>query len=406
MVPPVGYLFERFPRFTQTFCAREVAELYRQAMPVQVFSLYHPKEAIPEVDGLDRVRIRYLPSTKNPVLIARAHLFSPDLKKIWATGGDRRDKRRFREAVHLGPILQKAGITHLHAHFASIAAHTAWWLKQMFGITYSFTGHANDIFCPKPEHRVSLDDLMRDASFIVTETNYAANRLLQEFPYAVDKIFRVYNGLDPSVFKAADPGANPLRIISVGRLIEKKGWKYLVEACALVRDSGLSFDCRIIGDGPDEEALQHLIRELCLDERVHLVGPRSQREIIDLLAESSVFVLPAIRDRKGDSDNLPTVLIEALASSLPVVTTKVAGIPEIVEEGINGFLVREKDSKQLAFAIERFCRDPSRLRAFGRESRRIAEQTFALETTVAQLRALLEGVTDSYRDGKREIPPR
>ena len=75
MVPPFGYLFERFPRFTQTFCAREVAELYRQAMPVQVFSLYHPKEAIPEVDGLDRVRIRYLPSTKNPVLIARAHLF-------------------------------------------------------------------------------------------------------------------------------------------------------------------------------------------------------------------------------------------------------------------------------------------------------------------------------------------
>jgi colanic acid/amylovoran biosynthesis glycosyltransferase len=103
---------------------------------------------------------------------------------------------------------------------------------------------------------------------------------------------------------------------------------------------------------------------------------------------------------------LPTVLIEALASSLPVVTTKVAGIPEIVVEGINGFLVREKDSKQLAFAIERFCRDPSRLRAFGRESRRMAEQTFALETTVAQLRALLESATDSYRDDKREIPPR
>jgi glycosyltransferase involved in cell wall biosynthesis len=89
---------------------------------------------------------------------------------------------------------------------------------------------------------------------------------------------------------------------------------------------------------------------------------------------------------------LPTVLIEALASSLPVVTTKVAGIPEIVEEGINGFLVGEKDSKQLAFAIERFSRDPSLLRVFGWESRRIAEQTFALEITVAQLKRHLEGV--------------
>ena len=392
MIQSVGYLFERFPRFTQTFCAREVAELYRQAMPVQVFSLYRPKEAIPEIDGLDRVRVHYLPSTKNPVVIAKAHLFSPRLEKIWSADGDRRDKRRFREAVHLGPILQNGGITHLHVHFASIAAHTAWWLKRLFGITYSFTGHANDIFCPKTEHRISLDDLVREASFVVVETNYAANRLKQEFPYALDKIVRVYNGLDPSIFKAAVSEAKPLRIVSVGRLIEKKGWRYLIEACALLRDNGLRFDCRIVGDGPDEEALQHLIQQLHLNERVHLIGPRSQLEIIDILAESSLFVLPAIRDRKGDSDNLPTVLIEALASSLPVVATEVAGIPEIVEEGRNGVLVREKDSKQLAFAIEQLCRDVSRLRAFGIESRRIAEKTFALKITVAQLKMLLEGV--------------
>jgi len=393
MVQSVGYLFERFPRFTQTFCAREVSELYRQAMPVQVFSLYRPKEAIPEVNGLDRVRVHYMPSTKNPVVIAKAHLFSPRLKKIWATGGDRRDKRRFREAVYLGPILQNGGITHLHVHFASIAAHTAWWLKRLFGITYSFTGHANDIFCPKPEHRISLDDLVREASFVVTETNYSANRLKQEFPYALDKIVRVYNGLDLSIFKAAVSEANPVRIISVGRLIEKKGWRYLIEACALLRDKGLSFDCRIAGDGPDEEALQHLIQQLRLNEQVHLIGPRSQSEIIGMFAESSLFVLPAIRDRHGDSDNLPTVLIEALASSLPIVATKVAGIPEIVEEGTNGLLVPEKDSKQLAFAIERLCHDASRLRTFGMESRRIAEQKFALEITVAQLKKmLLEGV--------------
>ena len=384
----VGYLFERFPRFTQTFCAREVAELYRQGMSVPIFSLYRPKEAIPEVDGLDRVRVHYVPSTKNPIMIAKAHLFSPHLEKIWAADGDRRDKRRFREAVHLGPILQKSGVTHLHAHFASIAAHTAWWLKRLFGIPYSFTGHANDIFCPKPEHRVSLGDLVQEASFIVTETNYSANRLKQQFPAAQDKIVRVYNGLDPAKYKTAVPGTEPLRIVSVGRLIEKKGWRYLIEACATLRENGLPFDCRIIGDGPDEEPLQHLIQQLRLNGRVQLIGPRSQSEIIDILAESSLFVFPAIHDRKGDSDNLPTVLIEALASSLPVVATKIAGIPEIIEEDANGFLVPEKDARQLAFAIERLGRDTSQLRAFGVESRRIAEQTFALEVTVAQLKGL------------------
>jgi colanic acid/amylovoran biosynthesis glycosyltransferase len=392
MANSIGYLFERFPRFTQTFCAREVAELYRQAMPVPVFSIYHPKEAIPEVTGLEQVRINYLPSTKNPIVIARAHLFSPDLQKIWAADGDRRDKRRFREAVHLGPTLRNRAITHLHVHFASIAAHTAWWLKRLFGITYSFTGHANDIFCPKPGHRISLDDLVRDATFVVGETNYSSNRLKQEFPYARDKIFRVYNGLDPSIFKTAVPETEPLRIVSVGRLIEKKGWKYLIEACALLRDCGLHFDCRIVGDGPDEELLRQLIEQLSLAERVHLTGPRSQTEIIDILAESSLFVFPAIRDQQGDSDNLPTVLIEALASSLPIVATTIAGIPEIVEEGSNGLLVPEKDPKQLALAIERLCRDPSERRVFGIQSRRIAEETFTLRGTVAQLKMLLEGV--------------
>jgi colanic acid/amylovoran biosynthesis glycosyltransferase len=392
MANSVGYLFERFPRFTQTFCAREVAELYRQAMPVPVFSIYHPKEVIPEVTGLDQVRIHYLPSTKNPIVIARAHLFSPHLQKIWAADGDRRDKRRFREAVHLGPILQNRAITHLHVHFASIAAHTAWWLKRLFGITYSFTGHANDIFCPKPGHRISLDDLVRGASFVVGETNYSSNRMKQEFSYARDKIFRVYNGLDPSIFKTAVPESELLRIVSVGRLIEKKGWRYLIEACAMLRDRGLLFDCRIVGDGPDEEPLQQLIQQLSLTELVHLIGPRSQTEIIDILAESSLFVFPAIRDQKGDSDNLPTVLIEALASSLPIVATTVAGIPEIVKEESNGLLVPEKDSKQLALAIERLCRHPSQRRAFGIESRRIAEETFTLQGTVAQLKMLLEGV--------------
>jgi colanic acid/amylovoran biosynthesis glycosyltransferase len=387
----LGYLFERFPRFTQTFCAREVVQLYRQDLRVPVFSIYRPNEPIPQIAGMDEVDVRYLPSTKNPVLIAQAHLFSPRLQKIWVAGGDRRDKRRYREAIYLGPKLRSAGITHLHVHFASIAAHTAWWLKRLFGITYSFTGHANDIFCPRPEHRISLSEVVKEASFIVAVTDYSANRLKKEFPEAAAKIFRVYNGLDISLFRTANPEIQPLRIISVGRLIEKKGWPYLIETCALLRDKKIQFDCRIIGEGPDASDLQQLIRSRQLEEKILLTGPKTQSEIIDLLEKSSLFVLPAIRDRSGDSDNLPTVLVEALASGLPVVSTDIAGIPEIVEQGRNGLLVPEKDPIALAMAIQSLSSDQRKLQQFGIASRQIAEQTFAQEITVRQLKDLFGG---------------
>jgi colanic acid/amylovoran biosynthesis glycosyltransferase len=388
MSESIGYLFERFPRFTQTFCAREVAELYRQGFRAPVYSLYRPKEAMPDIPGLEEIPVHYLPSTKNPLVIARAHVFSPEKQKVWSAGGDRRDKRRFREAVYLGPRLKRSGITHLHVHFASIAAHTAWWLKKLYGITYSFTGHAQDIFCPRPEHRVSLEELVRSAEFVVTVTDYSANRLKTAFPDASAKIFRVYNGLDLSAFRLANPGLDPLRIVGVGRLIEKKGWSFLVKACALLRAQGKHIECRIVGDGPDEEALRRLIRDRGLEDQVCLTGPLAQKEIAELLRQSSLFVLPAVRDRQGDSDNQPTVLVEALASGLPVVATNIAGIPEIVEQGKSGLLVPEKDASALASAIAQFASDSKSLNAFGKRARQIAKEKFQLETTVKQLRDL------------------
>jgi colanic acid/amylovoran biosynthesis glycosyltransferase len=388
MSKSVGYLLERFPRFTQTFCAREIVELYRQGFTPPVYSLYRPKEPAPEIPGLSDIRVHYLPSTKNPLVIAQAHLFSREQAKTWSAGGDRRDKRRFREAIYLAPRLRKTGITHLHVHFASIAAHTAWWLKRLYGITYSFTGHARDIFCPRPEHRVSLGELIRSAEFVATVTEYSANRLKKAFPEASEKIVRIYNGLDLSGFRLADPGREPLSLIGVGRLIEKKGWSYLVAACALLRNQGKRFECRIVGDGPDEEPLRQLIREHGLSDQVFLTGRRTQREIAELLQQSSLFILPAVHDREGDSDNQPTVLIEALASGLPIVATNIAGIPEIVQHEKNGLLVPEKDARGLASAVAALSADGGALRGLGERSRQIAEETFRLETTVNQLRAL------------------
>src|ERR1700730_1700780 len=384
----LGYLFERLPAFTQTFCARGIAELYRQGVTPPFFSIRHPKDDRPLAIPLENIPISYLPDTNSLEFKVKTKLISPRLTQAWSGSGDLRDKGRFREAVYLGPKLRRAGVSHLHVHFAGLASRTAWWIKRLFGVTYSFTGHANDIFCPKPDQRTTLDDLVDAASFVVTVSDYSAKQLRRDFPDAT--VFRIYNGLDLSIFKQANPSTDPLKLVSVGRLIEKKGFPFLIEACALLRAREIRFSCEIVGEGPDREELEQLIQSRNLGAQVHLLGPRAQPEIIDLLARSSLFVFPAIHDRSGDTDNLPTVLIEAMASGLPIVATDVAGIPEIVRHEKNGLLVKEKQADQLAAAIQKLQANPSLLRMYGKVSRSLAEESFSLSNTVDQLKRVFE----------------
>jgi colanic acid/amylovoran biosynthesis glycosyltransferase len=384
----LGYLFERFPAFTQTFCARELSELYRQGTTPPVFSIRRPAEDRPSNIALENILVYYLPDTNSLEFKIRTKLVSPRLRGLWSGSGDIRDKGRFREAVYLGSKLRNARVSHLHVHFAGLASRTAWWIKRLFGITYSFTGHANDIFCPKPDQRVTLSDLVSEASFIVTVSDFSANWLRRDFPQAADKVYRVYNGLDLSTFKPAAPGAKPVRFLSVGRLIEKKGFAFLVEACRLLHSSGLDFVCEIVGEGPERGRLEELIQAHQLSDQVRLTGSMPQTGIVDLLERSSIFVFPAIHDSSGDSDNLPTVLIEAMASNLPIIATAIAGIPEIVQHNENGILVQEKDAAQLANAMRILACNQGLLEQYGSMSRRIAAKKFALSNTVGELKSL------------------
>jgi colanic acid/amylovoran biosynthesis glycosyltransferase len=384
----LGYLFERFPAFTQTFCARELAELYRQGATPPVFSIRRPAEAKPVNIPLENIPVYYLPDTNGLEFKIRTKLVSSRLKELWSGSGDLRDKGRFREAVYLGRRLQDAKVSHIHVHFAGLASRTAWWIKRLFGITYSFTGHANDIFCPKPDQRVGLGDLLGEASFLVAVSDFGVNWLRQGFPESAPKVHRIYNGLDLSLFQPAISGGSPVRLLSIGRLIEKKGFKFLIDACRLLRSSGLSFVCQIVGEGPEHDRLQGLIQEYQLSKVVQLTGPLSQIEVVKILAQSSIFVFPAIHDSSGDTDNLPTVLIEAMASSLPGVATNIAGIPEIVLDNETGFLVPEKDPVQLANAILRMAADEALMERFGKTARRVAEEKFAISNTVGLLRRL------------------
>jgi colanic acid/amylovoran biosynthesis glycosyltransferase len=362
-----------------------VAELYRQGFRPPVFSIRHPTEQPPMNVPLDGVATHYLPETNSLKFKLKTKFVAPQITRLWSGSGDLRDKGRFREAVYLAPLLRQAGVSHLHVHFAGLASRCAWWLKRLFGFTYSFTGHANDIFCPKPDQRTDLADLLREASFVVVVSDYSARRLIQSYPETADKIHRIYNGVDLSIFKPAKAGAGRIKLLSIGRLIEKKGFIYLIEAAKLLRDRRFDFECKMVGDGPERGPLLNAIQTYQLEPFVSLTGPLSQPEIVDLLALTSIFVFPAIYDRSGDSDNLPTVLIEAMASRLPLLATDVAGIPEIVQHRGNGLILPEKDPVQLADAIEFLGSKPDLLDQYGQTSQQIAKQKFSLQTTTAAL---------------------
>ncbi len=388
----VAYIFERFPSFTQTFCYREVKEVYRLGLSPAIFSIRPPESGPAGIwDAQILEQVHYLPE-EQPLIreieraIRRREIPSSAVEAIekW---GRQTDFLRLYQAAYIGKRLPED--VRLHAHFAGMAARTAYWIGQFFGVPFSFTAHANDIFVPR-DFAIGLDRLVDAASFVVTESDHAAKFLQERFPESAPKIHRIYNGLDLSNFARADFASPVPVIISVGRLIEKKGFTDLIEACRLLAEGGHQFLCQIIGSGPLEESLRAQIIRSNLTGRVTLAGAQSQEEIKRRLAAANVFVLACSTEADGGSDNLPTVIMEAMASGLPVVSTALAGIPEMVEPDLTGTLVLPNEPEKLADAIAYIIGDPARAREFGAQGLELARRKFSVETSVKDLLRLLD----------------
>ena len=388
-----AYLFERFPSFGQTFCYREAAELARQGVAPPIFSIRNPKDESPQDWDVRIVqRVHYLPVEEQ--LLREIHRASKTGKltteiigalDAW---GRRTDFLRLYQAVYVGLRLQEMGIRHVHAHFAGMAARTAFWIHKFFPITFSFTAHANDIFAPR-DFEIGLDKLVDAARIIVTVTDYAARFLRERFPNRADRIYRVYNGLNLSEFGRTDFSFTPPLIVAVGRLIAKKGFADLIRACGLLAEGGKPFQCEIVGEGPLENELRAQIEQLDLQNRVALSGAKPQREVRRRFASASVFVLPSVVDSAGGIDNLPTVIMEAMATALPVISTDIGGIPEMVVENETGFLVRPGDTGALARAVEKMIDDRQLAQRLGRGGYERAQHLFSIETNVRDLSALI-----------------
>jgi glycosyltransferase involved in cell wall biosynthesis len=388
-----AYLFERFPSFGQTFCYREVAELARQGITPAIFSIRNPKDEPPQ-DWDARIvqRVHYLPEEKELLddvrRASRNRRLTPEIVVALDEWGRRTDFLRLYQAVYVGLQLQQMGIQHVHAHFAGMAARTAFWIHEFFPITFSFTAHANDIFAPH-KFEIGLDKLVKTARVVATETDFARRFLQDRFPERADRIHRIYNGLNLAEFGRADFFSTPPLIVGIGRLIAKKGFADLIRACGLLAEQEKLFRCEIIGEGPLENELHEQVQQCGLQNCVTFSGAQPQSKIRQRLAAANVFVLPSVVDPDGGSDNLPTVIMEAMATGLPVVSTSVGGIPEMVVEHETGFLVEPGDPVALADAIEKIINDYSLARPFGQRGYARAQELFSIEKNVGEFCALI-----------------
>ena len=386
----LAYLFERFPKFSQTFCYREIAELFRQGVRPAIFSLRAPDRG-PEMNWDPAIvsSVHQLPGGDAFARLAdeaSASLPQTARKTLHEWRG-KDDSLRLHQATYIGVRLQKLGVHHLHVHFAGMAARTAFWIRRFFGIEYSLTVHANDIFVPN-KFEIGLPQIFSMASAIVVVSDFAANQLRDRFSDTASRFHRIYNGIDCDRFRPAQPSQPPL-ILSIGRLISKKGFDVLIDACASLQNGGQEFRCEIIGEGPLSAELQARIERHGLGKQVLLVGPKSQAEIAARLSRATLLVLPCRVEADGAMDNLPTVVMEAMASALPVVSTDVGGVAEMVRNGESGLLVSQNDPLATAEAIARLIGDVELARSFGREGRKRAEELFSIEKNVRALGEIL-----------------
>ena len=312
-------------------------------------------------------------------------------------------EQRARNALYFADFFARNQVDHVHVHFANRAAHTALFLKEISGIPFSVTAHGQDFM-----KDLGSDDLLREicaaAEFVAAETDYSRELICQRCPDSAAKIHRVYNGIDLEHFPTPAQGTtNPVpRIISVGRLVPFKGFEYLVDACAELARRGFDFVCDIVGDGPLRDRLGAKIDMLNLSSRINLLGSLSQRAVLEKIQAADIFALASVIDAQGASDVFPTVILEAMSSARPVVSTRLAGIPELVVDGETGVLVSPGDTAALTCALEQLLRDPELRLRFGRAGRARIEQHFRIEDTVAPLLKLFERTsTNSAKSSQR-----
>ncbi len=407
----VVYLLKGYPRLSELFIASEIWRLEQLGIALRLLVLKPPDENLrhPVVDRIAAAP-SYLPATsplsgqallqwlrrnfapfwpalfrtarRHPIRLARA-VAAAGAQAVRARKGWRPRSiyvKELLQAVEVADRVRGSGnVIHLHAHFAHGTTTVAWLAAMLTGVPFSFTGHAKDIYRESLNPAGLLARKLRAAAFVVTCTSANRDHLLGIAPRADVRL--IYHGLNADFARilsaapsdtarsAVAHGGERIRIVSVGRLVPKKGFGVLVEAVALLRERDLDVALSIVGDdGADAANIRELVASRGLEDTVSLLGPRSQEDLHSLYRHADVFALACRVEDDGDRDGIPNVLVEAMAAGLPVVSTTVSGIPELVHDGDNGLLVPPDDPAAFADALLRMAKDPqlrTRLAAAG-----------------------------------------
>lgn len=394
--PSLTYIIGTYPGLTTTFIDREVMALRGMGAQLQILSIRQPWTKLSAEQEALRKDVTYLlPIKWLPLIISHLSYALTKPKRFFSTlvylltrpHPSLRARLmtfiHFMEGVYAAYTLRRAPGQHLHAHFIDRAATVALVASRLLDIPYSVTAHASDIYV----NPVLLKEKLANAKFVSTCTAYNRSYLSQ---FGKDlfnhKLLCIYHGLELERYvKVQRTKLSRPVILSVGQLQERKGLSYLVEACSFLGERGIQFECRIIGEGPLRPILQDQIQRLGLENFVRLLGALPHEEVIAQYQEATVFALPAILGKDGDRDGIPNVILEALSMGLPVVSTAHSGIPEVIEEGVNGLLVPPEDAKALSSALERVICNPEMQAAFGKAGRQIVADRFNPEKNARRL---------------------
>lgn len=390
----IAYISQSFPSLTTTFVYREVMGLKHQGVPVSTFSVWRQdRDSLPpETRALADETVNLFPISW-PRLIGehgRCAVRHPSrylrLAAFLLTRRQERPANIYKPwgaSAYVAREMDRRSVRHIHAHFASSPTSVALVAARLTGASFSFTAHAVDIFV----HRIMLVEKLREARFVIVPSEYNKRFLSELAPEAADKIHIVHYGVDPQAFAPVEPPADagPPAILAVGQMREKKGLTYLVEACRMLVERGVEFRCTIIGGGDGLSALQRQVDEAGLNSCLTLTGPLFQSEVRAHLRQAALFVLPCVVAADGDRDGMPNALIEAMAMELPVVSTTVSGIPELITDGQEGLLAPPRDPVALADALARLLSNAALRCSLGQNGRRKVLAEFDLDKNVEQL---------------------
>jgi glycosyltransferase involved in cell wall biosynthesis len=426
--PSVAYVLKGFPRLSETFIASEIYRMEQEGLRLRLIVIKPADEDVHH-EIVDRIKAKpcYIPPTASlsgislprwvvehlrsflPAFlrVSLRHPFGLARAAAAAFAQAVRSRRRltswprkvymkefFLAAAVADKLTRAPDVRHVHAHFCHGATTVAWLAAMITGLPFSFTAHAKDIYCDAFNPAGLLKRKMDAARFVVTCTD--ANReYLQRLSRTT--VHCIYHGLNADFTRLLKESAGrssrngKLRLLSVGRLVEKKGFDIFVEACGILRRRGVAFESVIVGeDGEHTEAVKRRIASHNLEQSVRLTGPMPQARLFEEYSRATMFCLPCRVLDNGDRDGIPNVLVEAMACGLPVVTTAISGIPEVVKDGVNGLLVPTENPEALADALMRISQDHSLARRLSAEAQSTVSERFDGERFAAELAALFK----------------